>query len=244
MFLHELGWEVDPVCHPGFSGRLHPVTVDEGQPVAISGQIPLQPFPYYADTTTEIAFVLPIQKPSASDSTSSIRSIESSDSGQESSSLASTGETQSLPPPHLSFPAPISIPTWSAPSGSGVQESSVYAGIAEQERPSSLGKKGAKPTTGATSQHIRAAPYSTDSLETPKRRTAILQDCAVMVVWLEKFEDHLQFPAEPLSHILHRGRARSSKSGNCILPVIFIHQLASGLYQTVIKADERWAIIQ
>lgn len=238
-FLHGLGWEVDPVCHPGFSGRLHPATVDEGQPVAISGQIPLRPFPYYADATNEVAFVLPIQKPSATDSTSSVRSIESSDSGQESSSLASTGETQSIPHPLVHFPASISIPTWSTPSGSGVQESSVYAGIAEQERQSSPGNKGAKPATGATYQNIRPAPYSTDSLETPKRRTTVLQDCAVMVVWLEKFEDHLHYPAEPLSCILHRGRAKSSKSGNCTLPTIFIHRLASGLYQTLIKAEER-----
>ena len=224
-FLGSLGWEVDPVKHPGFSGRIHSSTAGEGRPVHLSAQIPLRPFPYYADAMHEVAFVLPVLKPSASDSSSSVRSLESSDSGQESPAVASEPV---LPP--------ISIPTWSSPSGSGVQESSVYAGVVEQEKQSTLGRMGVK--CSVASQFGKAGTYA-DSMDTPKRRSSVIQDCAAIVVWLEKFEDYLQFPAESLSRMLHKGTGKSSKTGTNVLPVIFIHRLASGLYQTVIKAEER-----
>ena len=199
----------------------------EGRPVHLSAQIPLKPFPYYADAMNEVAFVLPVLKPSASDSSSSVRSLESSDSGQESPAVAS----DPLPPP------PISIPTWSSPSGSGVQESSVYAGVGEQEKQTAHSKIGVKGCV--TSQFGKSGTYA-DSTDTPKRRSSVIQDCAAIVVWLEKFEDHLQFPAESLSRMLHKGTGRSIKTGTNILPIVFIHRLASGLYQTVIKAEERW----
>lgn len=233
---------MDPVQHPGFSGRLHPATPGEGQPVTITAQIPLRPFPYYADAMTEVAFVLPVLKPSTSDSTTSVRSFESSDSGQESASLASAGGDIQLlpPPPPHSFPAPISVPTWSAVSGSGVQESSVYAGTSDQDKQPAL-KKGSKSpcTSGATSQFGKVGGFGSDTVDTPKRRSNVAQDCAVMVVWLEKFEDHLNFPAEPLSCILHRGTGKPLKTGASDLPVIFIHRLASGLYQTMVKNEEK-----
>ena len=83
-FLHGLGWIVNPRTHPGFAGRLRPSkTEDAARPVGVSAQIPSRPFPYYADAITELAFVVPTLRPSAGDSSASLRSVESSDSNQD-----------------------------------------------------------------------------------------------------------------------------------------------------------------
>ena len=216
-FLHGLGWIVNPVRHPGFSGRLRPESADDGQKsVGACAQIPLRPFPYYADTMTEVAFVLPVLKPSSSDSTSSVQSVESSDSAPESSSLQGEG------PLHPSFPTPHFVQTWSMPSSSGVQESSVQAFVGESERHGSFG--------GRTGKSNPSLPQ--DSGETPKRRASQPQDSAAMVVWLERFEDHEHFPVEALSRVLHHGGARPLRS---CLPTVFVHRMSSGMYQIVTR---------
>ena len=208
---------MNPVRHPGFSGRLRPESADDGQKsVGACAQIPLRPFPYYADTMTEVAFVLPVLKPSSSDSTSSVQSVESSDSTPESSSLQGEG------PPHPSFPTPHFIPTWSMPSSSGVQESSVQAVVGESERHSSFVSRGGK----------SSAPLPSDSGETPKRRASQPQDSAAMVVWLERFEDYEHFPIEALSRVLHHGGPRPLRSS---LPTVFVHRMSSGMYQIVTR---------
>ena len=189
---------MDPVKHPGFAGRLRPDIEDPSRHMGVHLQIPLRPFPYYADAITETAFILPVQRPSNSDSTSSVRSMDSSDSGQD-------FQSDILP---SSFPAPQSVPTWSSVSGSGVQESTVHA-------------------EGVTTEGVTRGRVLTESSDTPKRRTATPQDCAVMVVWLECFNDLRQFPVNQLSKLLHK----SSLKSNRVLPTIFIHKLSSGLYQ-------------
>ena len=194
---------MDPVKHPGFAGRLRPDTEDPSRHIGVHLQIPLRPFPYYADAITETAFILPVQRPSNSDSTSSVRSMDSSDSGQDMASLQ-------VEVPPSSFPAPQSIPMWSSVSGSGVQESTVHAeGVAGESVARGRVLTGGEPS------------------DTPKRRTATPQDCAVMVVWLECYNDLGQFPVEQLSKLLHKSSLKSNK----VLPTIFIHKLSSGLYQ-------------
>lgn len=207
---------MDPVKHPGFSGRLKPESEEGPRGIGLSAQIPLRPFPYYADAIIELAFILPIQRPLASDSASSIRSVESSDSGPESSSL----QSESVPlPPTPFYPTPQTISTWSAPSGSGVSESSVQAvHTGEGDRSGGSNKPGRTSTAPSTVSELT---------DTPKRRTTTSQDCAALVVWLDSFEDHLQFPIETLSALLHK----YGKTGKSILPTIFVHRLMSGLYQ-------------
>ena len=85
-------------------------------------------------------------------------------------------------------------------------------------------------------------PKSSDGSDTPRRRAALPQDCAAVVVWLEKFEDHVNFPLESMSGILHGtssysgfGSHKLSAATKKNLPAIFIHKLSSGLYQTVIR---------
>ena len=141
-FLEALGWIVNPITHPGFAGKVRQVRSNEepGRPVGINAQIPLRPFPYFADAIYEIAFVVPQLKPSGSDSSASLRSAESSDSGQgDSASLyeqqqslhhsttnAPIGET-----PHSSshlYPSQISLPLFQKElQGSGVCDSTAQA---------------------------------------------------------------------------------------------------------------------
>lgn len=135
-FLEGLGWIVNPVTHPGFAGKVRQVRSNEepSRPVGISAQIPLRPFPYFADAMYEIAFVVPSLKPSCSDSAASLRSAESSDSGQGDS--ASLSEQQPLhhanavlgEVPHSQSSLPL---FQREPQGSGVSESTVQA---ESER--------------------------------------------------------------------------------------------------------------
>ena len=137
-FLEGLGWIVNPVNHPGFAGKVRQirsssssVSEDPGHPVGISAQIPFRPFPYFADTVNEIAFVVPQLKPSCSDSAASLRSVESSDSGQ--GDATSLSEHPPHPNPLLgealpSYSSQISLPLFQRePQGSGVSESTAQA---------------------------------------------------------------------------------------------------------------------
>lgn len=139
---------MNPVTHPGFAGKIRQVRSNEepGRPIGISAQIPLRPFPYFADAIYEIAFVVPQLKPSGSDSAASLRSAESSDSGQGDS--ASLFEQQQQPlhhtnatvgePPHSShlYPSQVSLPLFQKElQGSGVCESTAQA---ETEKSASL----------------------------------------------------------------------------------------------------------
>ena len=80
-----------------------------------------------------------------------------------------------------------------------------------------------------------------EQLETPaRRRIHRPQDCAVIVAWLERFEDRLEFPIAELTASLHSTMSISSGyhstltkrgSDSTTLPVVFIHPLSSGLYR-------------
>ena len=226
-FLHGLGWIVDPVNHPGFPGKIRASkSEDANRPVGIDAQIPLRPFPYFADAMTEVAFIIPTLKPSASDSSTSLRSAESSDSGgQDVTSSVTTqvpgGVGEGVSPP-TSLPAQL----MREPQGSGVSESSIQAGEIDR--------------------HVTAIPRGKSRLEvvnveTPRRRMPVPQDCAIIVVWLEKFEDHVNFPLETMSNILHGGSLAAFGGSHKptlkrTLPVLFIHMLSSGLYQIATRA--------
>ena len=82
--LQGLGWVVDPSTHPGFKGKLHPLSDDTqgSKPLIVQAQIPLTPFTYFTDSIHEVAFVTPVVRSSTwSNSNSSVRSMDSSDSG-------------------------------------------------------------------------------------------------------------------------------------------------------------------
>lgn len=260
-FLCGLGWIVNPKTHPGFAGKLRPSkTEDSARPVGLSTQIPSHPFPYYADAMTELAFVTPTLCHSAGDSSASLRSVESSDSNQDVSvsSIAQVAATATVPQPILLTQASQPLPSPGASSvhdhsskhdsvymnidsfpakpsvGSGVSESSA---IAEgwSTFPSSSVSSSQTKRHGSTQ-----APPPTGN-ETPRRRGAVPQDCAAMVVWLERLEDHVSFPVGVLSGLLHGAslfglgshKATHGTISKKCLPVIFIHKMSSGLYQVV-----------
>lgn len=216
---------MDPLKHPGFAGKLRP-DIDEATPhgIGLNAQIPLRPFPYFADAITEIAFVTPTRLSSANESVSSVRSVDSSDSGPDSSSGPSTGGDS------ISYPTPPSVPTWSAPLGSGVSKSPVTAG----------GEGGGiKPIRSSTSQSSSSmggpSQVGPESADTPRRRLAPPRDCGALVVWLECFEDHLSFPIESMTKVLYKSGG-SGKTGGSLLPVVFVHRLTSGLYQIMTRS--------
>ena len=223
-FLQGLGWSVDHLSHTGFSGKIRPERPDEtGHLLQFSAQIPQQqPFHYFADSMTEMVFVQPVLRPSASHSSASLRSVESSDSGQDAVSLVSKSSLPP-PPPAVAEREPLSSQT-SLPFLPHATQPAV-----EGERFYTL------PTRGKTTSGSR-----TDISDTPRKKSAVPQDCAAMVVWLERFEDHASFPLESLSAVLHgasfSGGSRLAQQRR-VLPCIFIHMLPSGLYQVTTTAS-------
>lgn len=229
---------VDPLNHPGFLGKIRPKRFDDsGKAVGVAAQIPVHPFPYYADAVTEVAFITPTLSPSSSNSTASLRSGESSDSAPDIAAAsvptltahqgAAADHPPAAPPPHFAL---------KEPQGSGVSESHVHA------EHSTRGHK----LSSAAAVAVGAAAMKADSFnaDTPRRRLPLPQDCAALVVWLEKFEDHLSFPLEALSGILHGASftgfaGGSHKPSQRSLPTIFIHQLSSGLYQITTRSSGR-----
>ena len=96
------------------------------------------------------------------------------------------------------------------------------------------------PDSGDPSPARATKVKGTEQLETPaRRRVHRPQDCAVIVAWLERFEDRLEFPVAELTASLHSPVNVSSgyfstltkKGSDFTLPVIFIHPLSSGLYR-------------
>jgi len=87
---------------------------------------------------------------------------------------------------------------------------------------------------------MRSKAFHSEQAETPaRRRIHRPQDCAVIVAWLERFEDRLEFPIAELTASLHSPMSSSSgyystltkRGADSTLPVVFIHPLSSGLYR-------------
>ena len=234
-FLQGLGWLVDPLSHAGFAGKIRPCRSDEsGHPVSISAQILARPFHYYADSMVEVAFVLPTLKPSSSDSSASLRSVESSDSGQDAVSNVTQSSlvTTEKEPVCQQSSVPLTHSVQQLREAQGRDAGGQAAAAGQAERFSTLPFRGKQSSSGSRSD--------LPSLDAPRRKSAIPQDCAVMVVWLERYEDHASFPLEVLSSALHGGSfpgASTNKLGlRRTLPCIFIHILPSGLYQITTRA--------
>ena len=124
--------------------------------------------------------------------------------------------------PHTSLPVQL----MREPQGSGVSESSIQAG--------EIDRHGTAIPRGKSRIEVV-------NVETPRRRMPVPQDCAIIVVWLEKFEDHVNFPLETMSSILHGGSLAAFGGSHKptlkrTLPVLFIHMLSSGLYQIATRA--------
>ena len=222
---------------------------------------------------------MPTLRPSASDSSASLRSVESSDSSQDVSNLSYIGGPPSQTPSALQFPTSAStlaappatftsqmsqpvapLPQISTPTSASGQHSPLVTKTSGQMY-MNIDEFPSKDATGSvTESQATAEGYSTYPLargvkkfsrtdlpsaqgstgsDTPRRKWVVPQDGAALVVWLEKFEDHMSFPTEVLSGLLHGGSLsglgshKFTQSSRKSLPVIFIHMLSSGLYQIV-----------
>lgn len=218
-FVQGLGWTVDPLGHAGFSGKIRPGRPDEtGHMLSFGAQIPSHPFPYYADSVMEMAFIQPALRPSSSHSSASLRSVESSDSGQETVSMASKSSLPTLEKEPLG-------PQASLPFLLHGREGGAQVTMSDGEKFHTLPLRGKQ----------IAARTDIPSSETPRKKSAVPQDCAVLVVWLERYEDHAFFPLEAMSGLLHGGSFAGPSSNRLalrrVLPCIFIHMLPSGLFQ-------------
>lgn len=178
----------------------------------------------------EVAFVLPTLKPSSSDSSASLRSVESSDSGQDAVSNVTQSSLVAMEkePVCQQSSVPITHSVQQLREGGG----QAAAAAGQGERFSTLPFRGKQSSAGSRSD--------LPSSDAPRRKSAIPQDCAVMVVWLERYEDHASFPLEVLSTVLHGGSFSGTSTNKLglrrTLPCIFIHILPSGLYQITTRA--------
>lgn len=220
-FVQGLGWTVDPLGHAGFSGKIRPGRPDEtGHMLSFGAQIASHPFPYYADSVMEMAFVQPALRPSSSHSSASLRSVESSDSGQETVSMASKSSLPTLEKEPLGPQASLPFLLHGRDSGTQVTSN-------EGEKFYTLPLRGKQTATSSRTD--------IPSSETSRKKSAVPQDCAVLVVWLERYEDHMSFPLEAMSGLLHGGSFTGTSSNRLalrrVLPCIFIHMLPSGLFQ-------------
>ena len=249
-FLNGLGWLVEPLSHSGFAGKIRASKADDsGRPVGIMAQIPTRPFHYYADAMRECAFVIPVFSACNSDSASSLRSGESSDSGQDAASIVTQAsmfgaerdgsypQSSTSSSIHNSYGLPQgrerdsnSPTTTQGSSGSHVPVGSSATTHAHGEKEKPRGK-----------MSVSNSRSEQPSCESARRRSGVPQDCGVMVVWLEHYEDHVSFPVEVLSAVLHGRSAAGTTSSIKLairrsLPCIFIHCLPSGLYQITTRS--------
>ena len=93
----------------------------------------------------------------------------------------------------------------------------------------------ARPIRSSASQSSSGTAHTSEPSDTPRRRVQPPRDCAVLVVWLEVFEDHLTFPIVPLGKLLYRAGGPHGKGEPSSPPVLFIHKMRSGLYQISAK---------
>ena len=250
-FLNGLGWLVEPLIHSGFAGKIRASKADDsGRPVGIMAQIPSRPFHYYADAMRECAFVIPVLCTGTSDSAGSLRSGESSDSGQDAASIMTQasmfGTERDGSYPQSSTSSSFQT-TYGLPQGRERDSSSPTTTQGSVGSHVLLGSSAMSHVQGEKEKLRGKMSVSNSRSEQPsseavRRRSSVPQDCAVMVVWLEHYEDHISFPVEVLSTVLH-GRSAAGTSNIKLasrrsLPCIFIHCLPSGLYQITTRSPK------
>ncbi|KAL9952137.1 hypothetical protein ACROYT_G039347 [Oculina patagonica] len=170
---------------------------------------------YYADVSCEVAFIMPSLLPSYQQfrqMTSHAESCEE-DLGYAQRRRTRSGSTGSLE-------------TTSSGSGSHLDIKSKLARQASE---------------GTTVYEFQSRTMSLDSRPLSRQSTHnTSSETNVLVAWLERFEDHAQFPVDEL---LMEFDVSRSESGRSLLEketvVIFIHHLRSGLYRIHIRATIR-----
>ncbi|XP_012286236.1 ral GTPase-activating protein subunit beta isoform X2 [Orussus abietinus] len=218
-FLNSLGWPISVATHAGWTGHAstswrttcqqppgsHPVRFasDHGGSLYNGETHAL----YWADESSEIAFVVPTQPTGPL----------ISDSMDDSTYGSDTGSGQ------VWFERSISECTSSRSCSvsQSVIQSSRTMSLDLDKQPSSLAGSG-PPSTQSNSDPVRPR-------RSTKHSVPLQVDTRIMVVWLESLEDHLQFPIAAVLPCTHTGLEHSSTLRPSDVQVIFLQSLASGL---------------
>ncbi|KAL6447256.1 hypothetical protein ACFW04_001486 [Cataglyphis niger] len=214
-FLNSLGWPVSVSAHAGWTGHVSTswrvtAQVNVPQPAHsnhggafYNGDTHVL---YWADVSSEIAFVVPTQS----------YLVASSDSLEETSynsDISSSGQAW--------FERSISESTDTRSCGTSQNTSTSRAMSLDLEKqPSSL--SGIVPTNSSSTDPIRPR-------RTLKQALPLQTNTKIMVVWLESLEDHTQFPIGDLLPSTYTGLEQSRMLQTSDVQVIFLQALANGL---------------
>ncbi|XP_012060103.1 PREDICTED: LOW QUALITY PROTEIN: ral GTPase-activating protein subunit beta [Atta cephalotes] len=215
-FLSSLGWPVSISAHAGWTGHVSTswrvtAQVNVPQPAhsnhggaLYNGDTHVL---YWADVSSEIAFVVPTQS----------YLVVSSDSLEESSynsDISTNGQVW--------FERSISESTDTRSSGTSqnTTQNSRTMSLDLEKQPSSL--PGAGPTNSSSADPIRPR-------RTMKQAVPSQTNTKIMVVWLESLEDHIQFPIGDLLPSTYTGLEQSRMLQATDVHVIFLQALANGL---------------
>ncbi|XP_032672045.1 ral GTPase-activating protein subunit beta isoform X2 [Odontomachus brunneus] len=215
-FLSSLGWAVSVSAHAGWTGHVSTswratAQVNVPQPAhsnhggaLYNGDTHVL---YWADVSSEIAFVVPTQS----------YLMASSDSLEETSSYSSD-----ISSGQAWFERSISESTDTRISGvsQNTTQTSRAMSLDLEKQPSSL--SGIGPTNSSSADPIKPR-------RSTKQALPLQTNTKIMVVWLESLEDHIQFPIGDLLPATCTGLEQSRITQATDVQVIFLQALASGL---------------
>ncbi|BFZ12491.1 hypothetical protein BsWGS_15530 [Bradybaena similaris] len=229
-FLHALGWPVDVRKHAGWTGHVttswkitEPDDMDEDEyQTGTGGSLydGRQQVLYWADVLSELALVVP------SPETFKLRSLSTSESGLENKS-----------------PPMFRGGSYSSNSDSQVASKPTTLLLEaerhrQQEKQESPGSPAENPATVPGVKYRR-----------PGRQPALMTgpDTKILVVWLESFEDHDNFPVVELLKVTSTGQEHIGPmlSSSNVRPaekdvyIIYIHALHNGLFRIHMVEYER-----
>ncbi|EZA51427.1 Ral GTPase-activating protein subunit beta [Ooceraea biroi] len=212
-FLSSLGWPVSISTHAGWTGHVSTswrvtAQMNVSQCAAHSnhggalynGDTHVL---YWADVSSEIAFVVPTQS-------YLMASSDSLDETNYNSDISNSGQAW--------FERSISESTDNRSCAS--QNTSRAMSLDLEKQPSSL--SGAGPTNSSSADPIR--PRRTTKQALPSQTNT-----KIMVVWLESLEDHIQFPIADLLPSTYTGLEQARMLQATDVHVIFLQALANGL---------------
>ncbi|XP_012219325.1 ral GTPase-activating protein subunit beta isoform X2 [Linepithema humile] len=216
-FLSSLGWPVSVSVHAGWTGHVSTswratAQVNVPQPAhsnhggaLYNGDTHVM---YWADVSSEIAFVVPTQS----------YLIASSDSLEESSYNSDISSTSG----QAWFERSISesTDTRNCSTTQNTAQTSRTMSLDLEKQPSSLSNAG--PTNSSSADPIRPRRSTKQALPSQT-------NTKIMVVWLESLEDHIQFPIGDLLPSTYTGLEQSKMLQVTDVQVIFLQALANGL---------------
>ncbi|XP_071636603.1 ral GTPase-activating protein subunit beta isoform X2 [Temnothorax longispinosus] len=215
-FLSSLGWPVSVSGHAGWTGHVSTswrvtAQVNVPQPAhsnhggaLYNGDTHVL---YWADVSSEIAFVVPTQS-------YLIASTDSLEETSYNSDISASGQAW--------FERSISESTDTRSSGmsQNTTQTSRAMSLDLEKQPSSL--PGAGPTNSSSADPIRPRRSAKQALPSQT-------NTKIMIVWLESLEDHIQFPIGDLLPSTYTGLEQARTLQATDVHVIFLQALANGL---------------